>query len=132
MPYSDQPHAIHNSRGDVRNGTETVAVTFAPVHVGRTSNLIVNQIRLLIRNGRLTPGDRLPTERELSEQFCVSRVTVREAMRALEATGLVTIRVGARGGAFVTAPTIQLVGEGIAALLAFSGGRLDEVAEARR
>jgi GntR family transcriptional repressor for pyruvate dehydrogenase complex len=97
------------------------------VSVGRISEVIVDQIRLLIRSGQLTAGDRLPSERELCERFGVSRVTVREALRVLEANGLVDIRVGARGGAFVTAPT----SEGIADLISLSSLSALEVTEAR-
>ncbi len=86
---------------------------FRPVNQGRMSEVIIEQIRLLIRQGQLKPGDRLPAERDLCERFQVSRVTVREALRVLEAAGLIEIRVGARGGTFVTAPTSVRVGEGI-------------------
>src|SRR6188472_328553 len=105
---------------------------FNRVVPGRASEMIVDQIRLLIRDGSLKPGDRLPSERELGERFGVSRVTVREALRGLEANGLVTIRVGARGGAFVTAPTSALVGEGISDLLTFSVIEPGDVTEARQ
>jgi DNA-binding FadR family transcriptional regulator len=101
------------------------------VSVGRISEVIVDQIRLLIRSGQLTAGDRLPSERELCERFGVSRVTVREALRVLEANGLVDIRVGARGGAFVTAPSSRMVGEGIADLISLSSLSALEVTEAR-
>jgi DNA-binding FadR family transcriptional regulator len=101
------------------------------VSVGRISEVIVEQIRLLIRTGQLTAGDRLPSERELCERFGVSRVTVREALRVLEANGLVDIRVGARGGAFVTAPSSRMVGEGIADLLSLSSLSAVEVTETR-
>jgi GntR family transcriptional regulator, transcriptional repressor for pyruvate dehydrogenase complex len=101
------------------------------VSVGRISEVIVEQIRLLIRSGQLTAGDRLPSERELCERFGVSRVTVREALRVLEANGLVDIRVGARGGAFVTAPSSRMVGEGIADLISLSSLSALEVTEAR-
>lgn len=101
------------------------------VSVGRISEVIVDQVRLLIRSGQLTAGDRLPSERELCERFGVSRVTVREALRVLEANGLVDIRVGARGGAFVTAPTSRMVGEGIADLISLSSLSALEVTEAR-
>src|SRR5262245_29579538 len=105
---------------------------FTGVNPGRASEMIVDQIRLLIRDGQLKPGDRLPAERELGERFGVSRVTVREALRGLEANGMVTIKVGARGGAFVTAPTSARVGEGITDLLALSSITAAEVTEARR
>lgn len=105
---------------------------FSRVNAGRVSELIVAQIRLLIRDGHLTAGDRLPSERELGERFGVSRVTVREALRGLEANGLVTIRVGARGGAFVTAPTSAKVSEGITDLIKLSVLTPAEVTEARR
>ncbi|SOD94747.1 FadR/GntR family transcriptional regulator [Blastococcus haudaquaticus] len=101
------------------------------VSVGRISEVIVDQIRMLIRQGQLIAGDRLPSERELCERFGVSRVTVREALRVLEANGLVEIRVGARGGAFVTAPSSRLVGAGIADLISLATLTAVEVTEAR-
>lgn len=104
---------------------------FSPVNIGRVSQIIVEQVRSLIRNGTLQPGDRLPSERELCNRFGVSRVTVREALRVLEAGGLVSIRVGARGGAFVTSPTSERVGEGLADLLVLSPLSAAEVTETR-
>jgi DNA-binding FadR family transcriptional regulator len=101
------------------------------VSIGRISEVIVDQIRLLIRQGRLVAGDRLPSERELCERFGVSRVTVREALRVLEANGLVEIRVGARGGAFITAPSSRLIGEGIVDLISLSSVSAREVTETR-
>jgi DNA-binding FadR family transcriptional regulator len=105
---------------------------FSPVISGRASGLIVDQIRLLIRDGKLKAGDRLPAERELAEKFGVSRVTVREALRGLEANGIVSIKVGARGGAFVTAPTSKRVGDGIVDLITMSAITAREVTEARQ
>jgi GntR family transcriptional regulator, transcriptional repressor for pyruvate dehydrogenase complex len=104
---------------------------FRPVNVGRMSQVIVDQIKILLREGRLSPGDRLPSERELCQRFGVSRVTVREALRVLEAGGLVEIRVGARGGAFLTSPTTERLGEGLADLLTLSALTASEVTEAR-
>jgi DNA-binding FadR family transcriptional regulator len=104
---------------------------FNRVSLGRISEVIVEQIRLLMRQGQLRPGDRLPPERELCERFGVSRVTVREALRLLEASGLVEIRVGARGGAFVTAPSSDTVGEGLADLLTLSVISAADVTEVR-
>ena len=78
---------------------------FEPITVARASSAIAEQIRTAIVTGRIREGERLSPERELAEQFGVSRVTVRDALRSLEAMGLIEVRVGARGGAFVTAPT---------------------------
>jgi DNA-binding FadR family transcriptional regulator len=58
------------------------------------------QIEQAIRRGDFAPGERLPSERELVETFGVSRVSVREAIRSLEALGLVRVHQGR--GAFVT------------------------------
>lgn len=104
---------------------------FNPVSSGRVSQIIVEQIRALLRDGRLKPGDRLPSERDLCERFGVSRVTVREALRVLEASGLVEIHVGAHGGAFVTSPTSERVGAGLADLLTLSTLTAAGVTEAR-
>jgi DNA-binding FadR family transcriptional regulator len=104
---------------------------FNPVSTGRVSQIIVEQIRDLVRTGRLKPGDRLPSERDLCERFGVSRVTVREALRVLESSGLVQIFVGARGGAFVTSPTSERVGAGLADLLTLSPLTAAGVTEAR-
>jgi len=104
---------------------------FNPVSVDRVSQVIVDQIKMLVRDGRLTPGDRLPSERDLCQRFGVSRVTVREALRVLEASGLVEIRVGARGGAFVTSPSTERLGAGLADLLSLSPLTAASVTEAR-
>lgn len=112
-------------------GERNTADLFGPVSVGRISEVIVEQMRLLIREGKLVPGDRLPSERSLCERFGVSRVTVREALRVLEAGGLVEIRVGARGGAFVTKPSSERVGEGLAELMTLAPMTAADVTEAR-
>lgn len=104
---------------------------FSPVSVGRISEMIVEQIRVLMRQGQLKPGDRLPPERDLCERFGVSRVTVREALRMLESSGLVQIRVGARGGAFVTAPSSERVGAGLTDMLTLSAISAADVTEVR-
>lgn len=104
---------------------------FTPVAFGRLSEAIVAQIKQALRRGRLQPGDRLPSERELSERLGTSRVTVRDALRLLQADGLVEIRRGARGGAFVTIPSADLVSERVANMLMLAAVTPDETAEAR-
>lgn len=65
-----------------------------PVKTVRSYQQIVAQLEALIASGQLQIGDRLPGERELTEQFKVSRVVVREALRDLEARGIVETRQG--------------------------------------
>jgi GntR family transcriptional repressor for pyruvate dehydrogenase complex len=68
---------------------------------------ILSQLRQLVSAGQFKPGDRLPSERELSGKFRVSRASVREAIRALESLGLVEIRIGA--GTYVASPVHTLL-----------------------
>lgn len=73
-----------------------------PVEVIQTKRLfqqVYEQLADLIGKGEFPPGERLPAERDLARQLGVSRATVREAMIALELSGLVEVRVGA--GIFV-------------------------------
>jgi GntR family transcriptional regulator, transcriptional repressor for pyruvate dehydrogenase complex len=105
---------------------------YTAVSSSRMSEAIVDQIRGLIRNEQLRPGDRLPSERDLGERMGVSRVTIREAMRVLEAGGLIEIRVGARGGAVVTSPSSTKIGTGLADLISLSPLTAAEVIEARQ
>lgn len=95
------------------------------------SQVIVDQVRAQVRAGRLRPGDRLPSERAMCDAFGVSRVTVREALRVLEAAGLVQIRLGARGGAVIVAPSRERLSRSLADLIALNGFSATDVAEAR-
>src|SRR3954467_7271501 len=104
---------------------------FAPVSVARASSSIADQIRQAIVGGRLRQGERLPPERELAEQFGVSRVTVRDALRALEAMGLIEVRVGARGGAFVTVPSGSVVGQTMSDMMMMQALTPEDIVEAR-
>jgi len=75
-----------------------------PIQAVSTQRLyrqIADQLAELIRLGEFNAGDRLPSERDLSQQFGVSRASVREALLALEIDGLIDVRVGL--GVFVNA-----------------------------
>lgn len=105
---------------------------FGRVETKRVSETISDKIGFLIRNGELKVGERLPQERVLCERLGVSRVALREGLRILEANGLIKIRVGARGGAVVTAPTAGHVGQGISDMVSMSALTPADVTEARR
>lgn len=78
---------------------------FRPVTTPRAFEAILGQLKDAIAAGSLKAGDRLPAERELAEQFAVSRTSVREAVRVLEALGIIGVRRGADHGAvLLTAP----------------------------
>lgn len=62
---------------------------------------ICSQVREQLAKGVLRPGDKLPAERELAEQLGSSRTAVREALRSLEMAGIVELRKGVKGGAFI-------------------------------
>lgn len=111
--------------------SDALARTFAPVRRVRSFDGVVAQVRDAILSGAVTAGERLPSERELSEQFGVSRSTVREALRALEAVGLVEIRLGSRGGAVARQPDAAMLGQALSTLLLFQQASLDELQEFR-
>ena len=74
-----------------------------PVSRENLNDKITAQIKALILSKGIPIGQRLPPERELALHFKVSRTVVRQALKSLEQSGLVEIRTGATGGAFVQA-----------------------------
>lgn len=106
-------------------------MAFTPIRPARASNDVIVQIRTAILSGEYRPGDRLPTEREMARQFEVSRVTVRDALRALEAGGLVQVRVGGQGGPYVSEPDVSLLADSLNTHLRLRGTTFMELAEAR-
>jgi GntR family transcriptional repressor for pyruvate dehydrogenase complex len=75
---------------------------FDQVDRRRYSEQVIQMVVAEIMSNNLAIGDKLPGEKGLTEQFNVSRTVVREALRVLEESGLVEIRKGPKGGAFVT------------------------------
>lgn len=74
---------------------------FKPIKQTRVSEEVAEQLKRSILGGEFKFGDKLPSERELMEEFQVSRVAIREALRLLEKSGFVETRQGASGGAYV-------------------------------
>ncbi len=91
---------------------------------------IVRQIFDLIEKGRLKKGDQLPTERELTDTFKVSRATVREAIRTLESMRLVESRQG--NGTYVLASSEETLVQPLAAALFSERDDLIDIFSLRR
>lgn len=107
------------------------ASLFGPVVGNRPADEIMAQIRAKLASQELKAGDRLPSERELSEQFQVSRNSVRQALRSLVELGLLDIRKGAFGGAFIQEGGGGAVKAGLADLYALGAISPENVTEVR-
>lgn len=92
---------------------------------------VAAELRREIVTGKLRPGDRLHNERELQEQFGISRPTLREALRMLEAESLIVITRGQYGGARVTRQDPAVLARGVGAYLQMQGVTLKDVWDAR-
>lgn len=103
---------------------------FKPVKKTRIHEEIVTKVKQMIEQGRLKSGDRLPTERELSEAFKVSRPSVREALRALESQGFLVSRQG--DGTYVSKKPIETIIEPFASVIVKEKFDQQELFEMRR
>ena len=108
-----------------------VVTKVSTVRVPKAGEMVASQLRRQIVLGELKEGDQLPPESVLMEQFGVSRPTLREAFRILEAEGAITVRRGVRGGARVQAPDISVAARQIGLLLQYRGALLSDVYEVR-
>jgi DNA-binding FadR family transcriptional regulator len=79
----------------------------------RVSDQIVDHIKHAISASELTPGDKLPPENELADQFNVSKVSIREALLKLQGQGLIETRRGAFGGNYIARPMLSKIGESV-------------------
>jgi len=104
---------------------------FEPISVSRALDEIARQIRQEVMAGRLKPGQKLPPERELCVRFGVSRNTLREALRALEISGLIELKKGASGGAFIKRGDKDVVVTGLRDLYYLGSITPEQLTEAR-
>lgn len=84
-----------------RAAVDATTVVFRPVRAGNAFEETVERLLAAIRLGIVTEGNRLPAERDLAARLEVSRMTLREAIRALQIAGYVECRRGRHGGTFV-------------------------------
>ena len=103
----------------------------APERGRRIFEDIYDQIRSDLASGALKPGDKLPAERELAEKLGFSRSAVREALRALEASGIVYLQKGVNGGAFIHTGQVETVSRSITDIMVLGNIPLRQVMDVR-
>lgn len=115
--------------------TNEDALGFQPLPVRRLRQQVEVQIREAIASRSLAEGDKLPSEAELAKMFSVSRSTVREALRSLDAAGLIEKVPGAAGGSFVRSVDYatfgELIGDSMEILLQLGNADMEEVLRVR-
>ncbi|WP_280490250.1 FadR/GntR family transcriptional regulator [Nocardia carnea] len=110
---------------------EQRALPARAIRTPKTAELVARKLRKMIVDGTLQDGDHLPHEAELMEHFAVSRPTLREAVRVLEAERLVEVRRGSRTGARVCVPGPEVVARPASLLLELAGATVADVFVAR-
>lgn len=98
----------------------------------KSSTLVAGELRRRIATGELRPGDRLPPEDGLMEEFDLARTTLREALRVLESEGLIRVQRGRNGGPRVTSPPIDRIARMFALHLQLEGASLGDLDDARQ
>jgi len=104
-------------------------IPFQSVKTGKISERIVRQIKDTILSGSMKSGDRLPPERKLVEHFQASRISIREALKSLETSGLLAIKPGS--GVFVAEVNSKPMSESLASILRIKKVSINELTEAR-
>src|SRR6186713_85573 len=113
------------------SGELTARIMFA----GRSSSMsaqIVAWVRDALFAKKLKPGDFLGTEKDLAARFDASRIVARDALRTLEALGIVEIRMGKGGGARIAQGNPRLFAEALAVQLDLTGVSASEIMDAQR
>jgi GntR family transcriptional repressor for pyruvate dehydrogenase complex len=106
-------------------------IEMRPVDVPKASDVLANELRERILTGEYPEGTALPAERDLVTQTRMSRTTVREALRILEVQGLIRIRAGRGGGAFIQRPGQESVARSVSLLIRGRQIRLADIHETR-
>jgi GntR family transcriptional repressor for pyruvate dehydrogenase complex len=97
----------------------------------KASDSIIRQVRELFISGQINPGDKLGTEKEIMNAFGVSKATLREACRVLEAMGIIEIRKGLSGGVFAAQVDMKTTINSIQGFLKFESVSIYDITMAR-
>src|SRR6201987_6188426 len=114
-----------------KNGPNRQPVRLTPMPVPKASDVLADDLRERILLGEFPEGTALPTERDLVAQTHMSRATVREALRILEVQGLIRIKTGRAGGAFVQKPDNESVADSVPLFIRGRRIRLGALLETR-
>jgi GntR family transcriptional regulator, transcriptional repressor for pyruvate dehydrogenase complex len=104
---------------------------FVPLKPQRLSEEVHRQLKEAILGGHYRPGDRLPSEKAFCETFGVGRPVVREALRSLENSGLISVRAGAGGGAVVQSINSSILTDTFEGIVKMDNVSLEDLTEAR-
>ena len=114
-----------------RTMKDEIKIQLQPVQTKRASEEIYEQIRQLILDGKILPGERLPSERNMMEMMHRSRPTIREAMRMLERDGYIKIYSGS-SGAVVQELSVDNAVQSLETIMHFQHLTMDNLLEFRR
>src|SRR5690606_4481407 len=106
--------------------------SFAGMRIDSLSSQIVAAVRNALFAKKIKPGEFLGTENDLAERFHVSRIVARDALRTLQALGIVEIRMGKGGGARIARGNPHLFAEALAVQLDLTGVSVREIMDAQR
>jgi hypothetical protein len=110
---------------------DSLQLDIQPVLVPKASNVLADHLRQQILDGKLVQGTPLPNERDLAIQTQLSRASVREALRILEADGLIATKTGRNGGSEVIRPSMDTVERTIDIFIRGHGIRFQSILEVR-
>lgn len=129
-PPSTTPTA-DTTNEPIRKSKAKKPVQLETLHVPRASELVADKLRSLIVMGEVTAGASLPPEKELVKQLGVSRATLREALRLLQAEGLIATKQGPKGGIIVQKPGSANLTRSLSLLLQLEDTPFQMLLEAR-
>jgi len=104
----------------------------AEIQKGRVSDQIKAVLKQAILDGHFKPGDKLPPEAEIAQQYQVSKVSAREALREMEAEGLILKKRGVFGGSFVAEPGAEKMVNVVINSYQFGGVTARDLSEFRK
>ena len=105
--------------------------SLSPVQIPKSGELVAAQLRRKIIRGELAEGEPLPPEHEMSRTFGVSSPTMREALRILEAEGLIVVQRGIKGGPRISVPSVDGAARYAAFVLQHRGTTYHDITQAR-